>query len=59
MFLLRIFIFLIFIVFIFLYLYTASWVVEVVLLLTAKFTVSGSFNLLFLYTAELFPTEAR
>ena len=33
--------------------------VETILLLVAKFTISGSFNMLFLYAAELFPTEAR
>nr|XP_009857789.2 organic cation transporter protein-like [Ciona intestinalis] len=32
---------------------------EVVILLIAKFTISGSFNMLFLYTAELYPTHIR
>lgn len=34
-------------------------IVEVCLLLLAKFAISGSFNLMFLYTAELFPTHIR
>ena len=39
--------------------FSAVGIAQVAIYLIAKFVISGSFNLLFLYSAELFPTSIR